>query len=50
MELIRGAAYDLAIFDEAMKETKHDMTAFLWAMYPSVGERGEVSAPGFDYI
>ncbi len=37
MELIRGATYDLAIFDEAMKETKHDMTAFLRAMYPSVG-------------
>ena len=37
MELIRGASYDLAIFDEAMKETKHDMTAFLRAMYPSVG-------------
>ena len=37
MELIRGASYDLSIFDEAMKETKHDMTAFLRAMYPSVG-------------
>ena len=37
MELIRGASYDLEIFDEAMKETKHDMTAFLRAMYPSVG-------------
>ena len=37
MELIRGASYDLAIFDEAMRETKHDMTAFLRAMYPSVG-------------
>ncbi len=37
MALIRGASYDLAIFDEAMKETKHDMTAFLRAMYPSVG-------------
>ena len=37
MELIRGASYDLSIFEEAMKETKHDMTAFLRAMYPSVG-------------
>ena len=37
MELIRRASYDLEIFDEAMKETKHDMTAFLRAMYPSVG-------------
>ncbi len=37
MELIRGASYDLSIFDEAMKETKHDMTAFLRAMYPSIG-------------
>ena len=37
MAQIRRATYDLAIFDEAMKETKHDMTAFLRAMYPSVG-------------
>lgn len=37
MELIRGASYDLSIFEEAMRETKHDMTAFLRAMYPSVG-------------
>ena len=37
MALIRGASYDLTIFDEAMRETKHDMTAFLRAMYPSVG-------------
>ena len=37
MALIRGASYDLSIFEEAMRETKHDMTAFLRAMYPSVG-------------
>ena len=46
MELIRGASYDLSIFEEAMKETKHDMTAFLRAMYPSVGVGGAVPAPG----
>ncbi len=40
MALIRGASYDLTIFDEAMRETKHDMTAFLRAMYPSVGAGG----------
>ena len=37
MEQIRSASYDLSIFEEAMRETKHDMTAFLRAMYPSVG-------------
>ena len=38
VEKIRGARYDLAVFDEAMKETQHDMTAFLRAVYPSLGE------------
>jgi len=37
-EKIRGARYDLAVFEEAMKETQHDMTAFLRAVYPSLGE------------
>ena len=37
MPAIRNATYDLAIFEEAMRETKHDMTAFLRAVYPSVG-------------
>ena len=38
VEKIRRARYDLAVFEEAMKETKHDMTAFLRAVYPSLGE------------
>lgn len=35
---IRNASYDLDIFQEALKETHHDMTAFLRSIYPSLGE------------
>ena len=35
---IRNARYDLDIFQEALKETHHDMTAFLRSVYPSLGE------------
>ncbi len=35
---IRNARYDPDIFQEALKETHHDMTAFLRSVYPSLGE------------
>ncbi len=35
---IRGARYDMELFRQAMKETQHDMTAFLRSVYPSLGE------------
>ena len=35
---IKNARYDLDIFQEALKETHHDMTAFLRSVYPSLGE------------
>ncbi|MFQ5893866.1 MAG: lyase family protein, partial [Nitrospinota bacterium] len=35
---IRGARYDMELFRQAMKETHHDMTAFLRSVYPSLGE------------
>ena len=38
LEKIREARYDLGIFEEAMRETQHDMTAFLKSIYPSLGE------------
>ena len=38
MEKIRGAHYDVELFQQAMKVTQHDMTAFLLSIYPSLGE------------
>ena len=35
---IRGARYDKELFRQTMKETQHDMTAFLQSVYPSLGE------------
>ena len=38
VEKIRNARYDTELFQEEMKETRHDMTAFLRSVYPSLGE------------
>ncbi|MFQ5934642.1 MAG: adenylosuccinate lyase, partial [Dehalococcoidia bacterium] len=38
VEKIRGARYDIELFQKELKETHHDMTAFLRSVYPSLGE------------
>jgi adenylosuccinate lyase len=40
MVKLRGAKYDIAIFEETLARTKHDMTAFLSAVTSGLGREG----------
>jgi adenylosuccinate lyase len=40
MAKLRGAKYDMSVFDETLARTKHDMTAFLRAVTSGLGAEG----------